>query len=123
MFCISTKRLTYLAEDENNQVDNLISFLKRQRPYRVEINDLLSIRLKALDQELTSMFNPIGDTENSTATTEERAYFDGFLVGRHGEIMIKKTTLIHSYIQHKHECEKSKNDYFEMKKITIKRVN
>ncbi len=56
MSCISTKRLTYLAYDENNQVDNLISFLKRQRPYRLEINDLLSIRLKALDQELTSMF-------------------------------------------------------------------
>jgi polysaccharide export outer membrane protein len=86
--CISTKQLTYLAEDENNKVDSLISFQEMQRPYRVQINDLLSIRVKALDQELTSMFNPIGDSENSTATTEERAYFDGFLVDRHGEIRI-----------------------------------
>jgi len=86
--CISTKRLTYLSEDKGTEADSLISFQQMQRPYRVQINDLLSIRVKALDQELTSMFNPIGDAENSTATTEERAYFDGFLVNRHGEIRI-----------------------------------
>ena len=86
--CIGTKRLTYLAEDEKNQVDSLISFQQIQKPYRVQINDLLSIRIKALDQELTSMFNPINDSENSNVATEEKAYFDGFLVGRHGEIRI-----------------------------------
>lgn len=86
--CISTKRLTYLAEDKGNQIDSLLTIQKIQAPYRVQINDLLSIRVKALDQELTSMFNPIGDTENSNATTEQKAYFDGFLVNRHGKIRI-----------------------------------
>lgn len=86
--CISTKRLTYLAEDDENQLDSIVSIQKMQPPYRVQINDLLSIRVKALDQELTSMFNPIGDSENSNATTEENAYFDGFLVNRHGKIRI-----------------------------------
>lgn len=86
--CISTKRLTYLAEDDENQIDSLITIQQMQPPYRVQINDLLSIRVKALDQELTGMFNPIGDSENSNATTEENAYFDGFLVDRHGKIRI-----------------------------------
>jgi polysaccharide export outer membrane protein len=95
---ISTERLTYLAENENNQVDNLISFQKMQRPYRVEINDLLSIRVKALDQELTSKFNPIGDSENSMATPEELIYFDRFLVDKYGEIRMKNSPLIHRYI-------------------------
>jgi polysaccharide export outer membrane protein len=86
--CISTNRLTYLAEEEKALTDSLIAIQKIQRPYRVQINDLLSIRVKALDQELTSMFNPISDAENTTATTEEKAYFDGFLVDRHGKIRI-----------------------------------
>lgn len=86
--CISTNRLTYLSEKKGTSKDSLITFQQIQRPYRVQINDLLSIRVKALDQELTSMFNPIGDAENSTATTEEKAYFDGFLVNRHGKIRI-----------------------------------
>ncbi|MBZ9786455.1 polysaccharide biosynthesis/export family protein [Psychroflexus sp. CAK57W] len=85
--CISTKQLTYLAADEEIS-DSLISIQQMQRPYRVQINDLLSIRVKALDQELTSIFNPISDAENSTATTEEKAYFDGFPVDRHGNIRI-----------------------------------
>ncbi|NEV93474.1 sugar transporter [Psychroflexus sp. YR1-1] len=85
--CIGTKQLTYLAAEEEIS-DSLISIQQMQPPYRVQINDLLSIRVKALDQELTGMFNPIGDAENSTATTEEKAYFDGFPVDRHGDIRI-----------------------------------
>lgn len=85
--CISTNRLTYLAADKKISADSLISIQQMQRPYRVQINDLLSIRVKALDQELTSMFNPINDA-SSTATTEEKAYFDGFPVDRQGEIRI-----------------------------------
>lgn len=85
--CIGTKQLTYLAAEEEVS-DSLISIQQMQPPYRVQINDLLSIRVKALDQELTGMFNPIGDAENSTATTEEKAYFDGFPVDRHGNIRI-----------------------------------
>jgi polysaccharide export outer membrane protein len=87
-------------------------------PYRVQVNDLLSIRVKALDQELTSMFNPIGDSENSSATTEENAYFDGFLVDRHGEIRIptignlKVIGLTLEEIRIKLE-EKLLNDYFK----------
>jgi polysaccharide export outer membrane protein len=126
--CISTKRLTYLAEDQDTPADSLITIQQMQRPYRVQINDLLSIRVKALDQELTSMFNPIGDAENSTATTEEKAYFDGFLVDRHGEIRIptlgqlKVIGLTLEEIRLKLE-EKLLNDYFKSEAnifITVK---
>ena len=86
--CISKKRLTYLGGDQNKQVDSLMVIQQLPVSYRIQVNDLLSIRVKALDQELTSMFNPIDDSENSNATTEEKAYFDGFLVNRHGAIRI-----------------------------------
>jgi len=82
--CISTKRLSYLQENEK-LADSLISIQKKQEPYRIQINDLLSIRIKSLDQSLVGMFNPIND-ENLNATGEERLYYDGFMVDAHGNI-------------------------------------
>lgn len=85
--CISTKKLTYLQQKQASQVDSIAKINITHKPYRVQINDMLSIRVKALDQNLVSAFNPV--SENSIeATTEERVYFDGFTVDRRGEIKI-----------------------------------
>ena len=86
--CVSTDQLTYLQQEEDNEkTDSLLTVTKTPPAYRVQVNDLLSIRVKALDQELVSMFNPVGET-SPQATTEERVYFDGFKVDRKGEIRV-----------------------------------
>lgn len=82
--CISSKQLKYLQEN-NKKNDSLITISKKQDPYRIQVNDLLSIRIKSLDQSEVGMFNPVGD-ENPNATGEERLYYDGFLVDPHGNI-------------------------------------
>lgn len=84
--CVSTKQLTYLQES-SAATDTLAVLRKRQEPYRLQINDLLSIRVKALDQETVGIFNPISDA-NPNATGEERLYYDGFVVNDHGNIRI-----------------------------------
>lgn len=84
--CISTKRTTYLQPDET-AVDSVLMIQRVQKPYRIQVNDLLSIRVKALDQELVGMFNPINDA-NANATGEERLYYDGFTVDMHGNIRV-----------------------------------
>ena len=84
--CISTKQLTYLQEDTIKS-DSLIPIKKMQEPYRLQVNDLLSIRVKALDQETVGIFNPINDA-NLNATGEEKLYYDGFVVDPHGNIRI-----------------------------------
>lgn len=85
--CISTKKLTYLQERDAQQVDSIAKIYMTQEPYRVQINDMLSIRVKALDQNLVTAFNPV--SENSLdATTEQKVYFDGFTINRKGEIKI-----------------------------------
>jgi len=86
--CISTKQLTYLQQNEQETIDSLVSVRKVQEPYRLQINDLLSIRVKALDQETVGIFNPIGDASNVNANREEQLYFDGFVVDPHGNIRI-----------------------------------
>ncbi len=91
--CISTSDLTYLQENNNAQ-DSLISVNLQQRPYRVQINDVLSIRIKALDQNLVTLFNPVssgGGSENDgggSNSLDEGYYYDGFAVDRHGKIRV-----------------------------------
>ncbi|MBV1923156.1 MAG: polysaccharide biosynthesis/export family protein, partial [Flavobacteriaceae bacterium] len=84
--CVSTKQLTYLQENQINE-DSIVSIKKMQEPYRLQVNDLLSIRVKALDQETVGIFNPINDA-SLNATGEEKLYYDGFVVDIHGNIRI-----------------------------------
>lgn len=84
--CVSTERLKYLQKDDT-EIDSTISVERIHKPYRIQINDLLSVRVKALDQELVGMFNPVG-SENMNATGEERLYYDGFLVDVEGNIRV-----------------------------------
>lgn len=84
--CVSTSELSYLQENPE-AVDSIIEVQRLRKPYRIQVGDLLSIRVKALDQELVGMFNPVGET-NPNATTEESVYFDGFTVSEHGNIRV-----------------------------------
>ncbi|HZW78485.1 MAG TPA: polysaccharide biosynthesis/export family protein [Flavobacteriaceae bacterium] len=82
--CIPTKQLTYLQENPYDS-DTITILRKRQEPYRLQINDLLSVRIKVLDQERVGIFNPVSDA-NPNATGEERLYYDGFVVNDQGTI-------------------------------------
>jgi len=84
--CIPTKKITYLQAKET-PADSIMSIQRIQKPYRIQVNDLLSIRVKALDQELVGMFNPINES-NANATGEQRMYYDGFTVDPHGNIRV-----------------------------------
>lgn len=84
--CVPQKDILYLQnKDDATKTSHIISEV--QKPYRVQVNDILNIRVKALDQELVKMFNPAGDI-NLNAESAERAYFDGFTVDLHGDIRI-----------------------------------
>lgn len=82
--CISNKQTAYMQNKDRMVEQVMLS--KQLPPYRVKINDVLSIRIKALDQSLVGMFNPISDIDNVTALTRESLYSDGFLIDDHGEI-------------------------------------
>ncbi|WBL23177.1 polysaccharide biosynthesis/export family protein [Zunongwangia sp. HRR-M8] len=84
--CISTKKLSYLQEDKAS-VDSIVDVHRLNKPYRVQVGDLLSIRVKALDQDIVGMFNPVNEG-NANATGEERMYYDGFAVDEHGNIRV-----------------------------------
>ncbi len=84
--CIPTKKLTYLQENNRSQTDSIVSLQLQQRPYRVQIGDVLSIRVKALDQQLVAFFNPTSSTEGTTIG--EGYDYDGFVIDSRGDIRV-----------------------------------
>ena len=84
--CIPYKDTLYL-QNKSQATDSTQVVVEKQKPYRVQINDILNIRIKVTDQENVQIFNPIGEG-NLNASAMERAYFDGFTVDLHGNIRI-----------------------------------
>jgi len=81
-------------QNKDTAMDTTQVLVEKQKPYRVQINDILNIRVKALDQDNVQIFNPIGE-ENLNADREERAYFDGFSVDLHGDIRVPTLGKVH----------------------------
>ena len=84
--CIPHKDTLYM-QNKNTALDSTQVLVEKQKPYRIQIYDILSIIVKALDQENVQIINPIGEG-NLNASGAERAYFDGFTVDLHGDIRI-----------------------------------
>ncbi|MDI9308945.1 MAG: polysaccharide biosynthesis/export family protein [Limnohabitans sp.] len=83
--CISNKDLVYLQQKNTSSNQNELN-QDFNKPYRVQTSDIISIRIKALDQKLVDMFNP--SVSNSQVTSQETLYFDGFTVNDHGIIRV-----------------------------------
>ena len=84
--CVPLKDITYLQETDKTS-DNLIAVQLQQQPYRVQVGDVLSIRLKALDQQLVDFFNP-SSTGDVSIGLDEGYYYDGFAINNHGNIRV-----------------------------------
>ncbi|MFB9052923.1 polysaccharide biosynthesis/export family protein [Formosa undariae] len=78
--------MVYLQPQET-AADSISKVVASQSPYRVQIYDILNIRVKALDQDAVQIFNPMGE-DLLSSNSDERAYFDGFTVDLHGEIRV-----------------------------------
>ncbi|KEZ93771.1 polysaccharide biosynthesis/export family protein [Nonlabens ulvanivorans] len=89
--CVPTRNITYLQESPTVKNDSLITIQKVQPPYRLQINDVLSIQIKApYDPELVSMFN-VGTSNNATTSNSAGGlYFSGYTINQHGDIRVPK---------------------------------
>lgn len=83
--CIPTQNLIYLQNKNGDKTETTISAVML-KPYRLQINDVLSISIKASDPKLVTIFNTTNEGE--TGKSESALYFDGFTVDDHGNIRI-----------------------------------
>ncbi|WP_073370225.1 polysaccharide biosynthesis/export family protein [Flavobacterium fluvii] len=83
--CIPTKDLIYLQNKNGTEATAPISEVML-KPYRLQVNDVLSITIKADDPKLVAIFNPTnkGETDNVGSSL----YFSGYTVDDHGNIRI-----------------------------------
>ncbi|GAK93139.1 polysaccharide export outer membrane protein [Nonlabens ulvanivorans] len=85
--CVPTRDITYLQESPTVKNDSLITIQKVQPPYRLQINDVLSIQIKApYDPELVSMFNV--SNANTDTNSSGGLYFSGYTIDQHGDIRV-----------------------------------
>ena len=58
--CIPHKDTIYY-QNKGAAVDTTQLLVEQQKPYRIQINDIISIRVKSLDQESVDILNPTGE--------------------------------------------------------------
>ncbi|MCF6347874.1 MAG: polysaccharide biosynthesis/export family protein [Flavobacteriaceae bacterium] len=85
--CIPTKDLVYFQGDSatKNTVHKMLN-----KPYRLQVNDIIDIRLKAEDEKLVSVFNQTNQqgAQFGNQFDEENLYFTSYSVDRQGNIRI-----------------------------------
>lgn len=86
--CIPNKDLVYLQNKTQDSLSVTVNSVGN-KPYRVQVNDILNIKIKALDQKLVEMFSPSENQQGGAqAQSEQGLYFNGFSVDDHGNIRV-----------------------------------
>jgi len=85
--CIPNKELVYFQGDP---ISGDSIKLLQNKPYRLQVNDMLYIDIKSADAELVQLFKNV-ETQSNTNTSnisQEAIYFRSYTVDRHGNIRI-----------------------------------
>ncbi len=77
--------MVYLQDKNNSGEQNNIAAVE-SKPYRLQVNDVLSIDIKAIDPKLVSIFNTTDSATSGAGKSESGLYFNGFTVDDHGNI-------------------------------------
>lgn len=88
--CIPNKDLVYL-QNKKGTVQSIEVSQAFSKPYKVQVNDILNVSIKALDQQLVDMFNPStssGAQQQQAMLSQNGLYFNGFTVDDHGNIRV-----------------------------------
>lgn len=81
--CVPTKDLIYLQKKDQNQTNAIATI--GVKPYRLQVSDVLSITINAIDPKLVAIFN--SDLSGSAQQISEQVlYFKGYSVDDHGNI-------------------------------------
>jgi len=86
--CVPNKDLIYLQDKGNQDTAANTQIQLNQKPYKLQVGDLISIDIKSDKPELIAMFK-----KKETTNTEETAqslYFSGYNVDVHGNIRIPR---------------------------------
>lgn len=84
--CIPKKDLVYFQGEasENQKLQKL-----QNEPYKLQVNDILDIQIKSVDEKLVALFqNTVTSANSNVNFSGEKLYFTGYSIGRHGNIRL-----------------------------------
>lgn len=84
--CVPNQDLIYLRKRENSDETAMVNPVPA-KPYRVQTNDILRIKIKALDSKLVEMFNA-SEAPSTRVESDQTLYFDGYNIDDHGNIRV-----------------------------------
>lgn len=81
--CIPKKDLVYFQGEPSKEAKNILS-----EPYKLQVNDILDIRIKADDEKLVAMFSQQqgGTSQIGNQFNEENLYFTSYSIDKQGNI-------------------------------------
>lgn len=82
--CIPVKDLVYLQDKGTSGNETTVSAVE-SKPYRLQVNDVLSVDIKAIDPKLVTIFKP-SESVGAGDKSGLGLYFNGFTVDDHGNI-------------------------------------
>jgi polysaccharide export outer membrane protein len=83
--CVSTKQMTYFQGEPVSKSD---IYKLNNEPYRLQVNDILYIDIKAENPEIVSLFKSGGSNGSGVSSNSGGLYFSGYTIDRHGNIRI-----------------------------------
>ncbi|WP_340199189.1 polysaccharide biosynthesis/export family protein [Ascidiimonas sp. W6] len=85
--CIPNKKLIYLQDKDGKRViEGTVS--EMSKPYKIQVNDILYIDIKASEPELVAMFNISKSENEANLINNGGLYFAGYVVDVHGNIRL-----------------------------------
>ena len=81
--CIPKKDLVYFQGEPSKEVNRVVN-----EAYKLQVNDILDIRLKADDEKLVAMFNQLesGAAQVGNQFNDQNLYFTSYSIDTHGNI-------------------------------------
>ena len=83
--CITQKDVVYL-QDKGTVINDSLQIQALATPYRVQVNDLLSVNVKAEKKEINELVQIFNPTTSAVGDTDQSLYYNGFTVDLHGNI-------------------------------------
>lgn len=122
--CVDRKAINYLHDGSLSNTSKL--FPNPKFEYRVQVNDVLSIRVLGLDEENARLFN-VENTTGGVSMNEASLYVNGFSVDKAGQVQlptIGKVIVRGLTVGEAQEMVQNRiNDYFANATVILKLVS
>jgi len=122
--CVGRRGINYLHDNSLSNTSKL--FPNRKFEYRIQVNDVFSIRVLGLDEANSRLFN-VESTNTSIALNDAALYVNGFSVDKSGNVQLPsvgKVKLLGLTINEAQDLLQRKiNEYFANATVILKLVS